>query len=218
MCGLQNAAKPAPQTENVERKQAHPGLMPSSFPFEHHDQADQFSIAQAYNPRYNLGRDTAGTQSANEVHPKHLVEKQAAILRDTSQDQTRQELFSPDSEYENNGGTRKLSGMEDYKARSTLETDSKPLKAMNNDSALLLGRDSIVGMHGHHLNAPLPSVTIEDVYSEPDNTSQSRYPGQSVKNYTTDNESGSQTKATARVTEHRGGSQQEFGIAAAPTN
>lgn len=86
------------------------------------------------------------------------------------------------------------SKVDEYKARSTLDTECIPWNMAPTE-------------------APLPSVQIQDVSSEPESMSRCNFPNQSNQNYpcnSTDNESGSQTKAT-RVTDQR-----EFALVAVP--
>lgn len=93
------------------------------------------------------------------------------------------------------GGSFIPGKIEEYKARSTVDTDCIPWNMVAAE-------------------APLPSVQIQDVSSEPENISHCNFPNQSNQNYqcnsTTDNESGSQTKAT-RATDQR-----EFALLAVP--
>lgn len=87
----------------------------------------------------------------------------------------------------------------EYKARSTVEMESVPWNMVA-------------------VEVPMPAVVVQDVSDEPENVSgsQCHYPNRSHLNYpcnsTTDNESGSQTKAT-RVTDHK-----EFTMAPIPAS
>ena len=91
------------------------------------------------------------------------------------------------------------SQVNEYKARSAVEMESVPWNMVA-------------------VEVPMPSIVVHDVSDEAENVSgsQCHYPNRSHQNYpcnsTTDNESGSQTKAT-RVTDHK-----EFAVAPIPTS